>query len=560
MVIQARTESEAKSRSRRATERPADLMRSHDLLRLEDGMMRVPFLIRGELRIPERVERREIEAAFERLDREAGPSEPAATHVALERVQAIREPRIDRDTLRPTGAWVYTVMPLFDPEQAIERDLDALEALYDLPFEAVLEYVARLSAALDPSLLAEIEQTTRSFAQQPDAWHAAAFAAIPVLLDPSELLRSVDDELGASGIPGSHLLDGFKPASIDRVEPAPVNRFAEAIFEAQGHVFEQRRPEIRALPTRQLHITAGNSPHIPFMSALRAIATKSPALIKSPYGAVLPGALLALAAATQPDHPITRHLSIAYWPGGEDKTERVLLAPKAFDRIVVWGAPAAVESVKSRAMFTRVVTFDPRFGVSLIGREAFSSDQAIAAVARRTVCDALVANQKACIATQVVYVEGDDDQIARLARALRDALAAFDAEAPNLVTPGQRGDVKRLMKGIFLDAEWYTNERDGAFSSAVVVARQEFKISALPMCRLLVVRPVGELGEALAYLHPGVATVSVFPEPTRRALATRIGARGVSNIVPLGHSGTGFGGQPHDGMRVLSQLVDWKIG
>jgi hypothetical protein len=293
--------------------------------------------------------------------------------------------------------------------------------------------------------------------------------------------------------------------------------------------------ELRALPTRQLHITAGNSAHIPFLSALRAIAIKSPAVIKSPYGAVLPGALLALAASTQPDHPITRHLSIVYWPGGDASIEQQLFAPGAFDRIVVWGAPLAVQSVKERAQHTKVLTFDPRYGVSLIGRSADDLE----AIARKTVCDALVANQKACIATQVV---------------------AFDAEVPNYLAPAQRGEVKRLMKGIFLEADWYPNQVAGAFSSAVIVARQEFKVTALPMCRFLVIRPVASLEDALVHLHPGVATVSVHPESRRRALATRIGARGVSNIVPLGQSGSGFSGQSHDGMRVLCELVDWKNG
>ena len=172
---------------------------------------------------------------------------------------------------------------------------------------------------------------------------------------------------------------------LEQVQPMPINLFAEAVFEESGHTFEQRRPAMRALPTRQLHITAGNSPHIPFMSAVRALVTKSPAVIKSPYGAVLPGALLAIAAACQPNHPITRHLSIVYWPGGDDSIERTFFLPTAFDRIVVWGAPMAVQSVKQRALHTKVLTFDPRYGVSLIGKNADD-------VAIRTVCDALVAN------------------------------------------------------------------------------------------------------------------------------------------------------------------------
>jgi len=32
------------------------------------------------------------------------------------------------------------------------------------------------------------------------------------------------------------------------------------------------------------------------------------------------------------------------------------------------------------------------------------------------------------------------------------------------------------------------------------------------------------------------------------------------NIVPLGHAERAFAGMPHDGMRVLSDLVEWTTG
>ena len=42
------------------------------------------------------------------------------------------------------------------------------------------------------------------------------------------------------------------------------------------------------------------------------------------------------------------------------------------------------------------------------------------------------------------------------------------------------------------------------------------------------------------------------------ACANSIAGRGVSSILPLGCCEQVFAGIPHDGMLVLSQLVDWK--
>ena len=94
----------------------------------------------------------------------------------------------------------------------------------------------------------------------------------------------------------------------------------------------------------------------------------------------------------------------------------------------------------------------------------------------------------------------------------------------------------------------------------MVVIPEEFDILDHPMCRLVVVRPVPHLEDALQYLHAGVSMAGVYPEERRAALRDAIAARGVSSIYPLGQCERVFPGFPQDGMFVLSELVDWKNG
>jgi aminoglycoside phosphotransferase (APT) family kinase protein len=42
-------------------------------------------------------------------------------------------------------------------------------------------------------------------------------------------------------------------------------------------------------------------------------------------------------------------VDLVYWQGGDRRVEDRLFAPEISDRIVVWGAPAAVESVRACA-------------------------------------------------------------------------------------------------------------------------------------------------------------------------------------------------------------------
>ena len=38
-----------------------------------------------------------------------------------------------------------------------------------------------------------------------------------------------------------------------------------------------------------------------------------------------------------PDHPITRHLSVAYWKGGDTAFEERLYQPANVEKIIAWG-------------------------------------------------------------------------------------------------------------------------------------------------------------------------------------------------------------------------------
>ena len=238
--------------------------------------------------------------------------------------------------------------------------------------------------------------------------------------------------------------------------------------------------------------------------------------------------------------------------------EDILFSHNAFDRIVVWGSPETVTSVQSRALYTRTVYFNPRYGVSLIGREAFPDNLEKAAILASS--DSMIYNQKACTSSQVHYIEGTENEANRYAVILRDVLSKWDSAIPHFIPPSVRGQIKRLKRGKYSQVQWSVNTQDGEFNSGAVVMPGEFDILDHPMCRLIVVRRVDRLTEVLKYLHPGVSTVGVYPEARRLELRDLISARGVSNVLPLGECERMFAGMPQDGMAVLSQLVDWKNG
>jgi len=117
-----------------------------------------------------------------------------------------------------------------------------------------------------------------------------------------------------------------------------------------------------------------------------------------------------------------------------------------------------------------------------------------------------------------------------------------------------------LRRGRLLGADWYLNGPVGESGSCVVYSPEDFPMAGHPMFRTVVVRRVDRIEDALDYLHPGVSAVGVAPEPRRLELRDAISMRGPSSVFPLGQGERYQAGMPHDGMRVLNELVEWKIG
>ncbi len=532
-----------------------DLIAQQQLLSADGGVIRVPFLVKGRLVIPPEIKRDEILAAF-------AAAEAGASYVKLPAAQVIRLPAIDRDSMRATPDFIYHVLPALQPLDLIETDFDELaRGPYALTVEAVLDYLESIAAALqaNPDLVDRVRDLCRLTSEHPDAYLNAAFATLPIGLDKPAARAMIDRELAAWSQAGSQFLDGWVEVP-GTVFPGLTPLLAQTLpLAPAAEPAPNRATAIRAMPTRQLHITAGNAPQIPLISALRLVLTKSAGVIKCPLEVTLPGALLALAAVTAaPDHPLTRHLSVVYWHGGDEAVETALFTPGAFDRIVVWGAPEAVASVQARALFTKIICFNPRYGLSLIGREALAEPARLGEVAFAAATDVMIYGQKACTASQVQFVEGTEAQVQAYADCLAEVLSRWDELAPPFVAPATRGQLKRLQRGKYSSADWRTNQRGDSFSSGVVVMSRDFDILDHPMCRLVLVRPVEDLREAFPSLNAGVSTVGVYPEARRLELRDAIAARGVSNILPLGQCERVFPGAPQDGMLVLSELVDWK--
>ena len=103
----------------------------------------------------------------------------------------------------------------------------------------------------------------------------------------------------------------------------------------------------------------------------------------------------------------------------------------------------------------------------------------------------------------------------------------------------------------------FENGRWPYLTSVVVYLPTGIDLDYHPAGRCVLVRRVDALADALTTLNPRVAAVGVSPETARTALQDQIVGRGVDNVLPLGDAERAYPGMPHDGIRVLSELVRW---
>jgi acyl-CoA reductase-like NAD-dependent aldehyde dehydrogenase len=147
------------------------------------------------------------------------------------------------------------------------------------------------------------------------------------------------------------------------------------------------------------------------ITILRSALTRSDAIIKAPSNDPLTAMAIARTLCDiAPDHPVTRHLVVAYWKGGDEQVEEQLYRPENIEKIVAWGGLASVKHVTRYIQpGLELIALDPKRSATIIGPEAFDNEETLREVAVRAACDVGTGNQEGCVNARVIYVMSGTD-------------------------------------------------------------------------------------------------------------------------------------------------------
>jgi hypothetical protein len=314
--------------------------------------------------------------------------------------------------------------------------------------------------------------------------------------------------------------------------------------------------QVRAFPARIAHVLAGNSPNGAAVSIARCALTKGINLLKLPTNDPLTvTAILRTMADIEPDHPVVRSISAAYWKGGDQEIEDLIFRAQFFDVLIAWGGESAIRSALAYAApGFHVVTYDPKVSVSLIGREAFATPITLKEVASLGASDATVLNQDACSASVYQFIEGSEEEADAYCEALASELLEDRPLADGLASatlPELREAIEGLRNLAPLFRVW------GDYAGHGLVVRASEPVDFKPTGKVVIVVPVASLSEAFRWVTVATQTVGVYPAERKAVLRNDLAARGAQRIVPLGVAAINPQGLPHDGSLPLQQMVRW---
>lgn len=321
--------------------------------------------------------------------------------------------------------------------------------------------------------------------------------------------------------------------------------------------FTGRKSFVRAFAPRLIHVLPGNSPGVAVKSIAQGAMVKAINLFKmsssDPFTMV---AILRIMAAIDPDHPIVRSMSAAYWRGGDDAVERVLYRPQFFDKIVAWGGGDAINNVaKYIGPGFQLVSFDPKTSISMVGREALADDAILDLVADLTSMDVMTLNQEACVASRYQFVEGTQAEVDRFCAALHKHIARRAAESGDVrpMAMDMKEEIESLM---MMDDEygvWGKTDGKG------LVIRSEEPVDFHPINKTANVVRVDSLDDAVKWVNVATQTVGFYPFERMPVYRDRLAAGGAQRVVHLGEAGPATIGNPHDAMYPLHRFVHWMV-
>ena len=458
----------------------------------------------------------------------------------------IRGEVIDSDLIEYPGRGDVMTFMAPDPRKFIHKlplaSPGDLADLYDLRFDDILDYLEELGNRLDVNTNEHMHRARE-----------LTYDATPL---PAALV-----DLGYSGFNTFFERDKVRQIAemsvgLDYLEGWVEHRLID------GMVIK-----VRAFGSRGLHIVAGNGPGLGLITLVRSAISRSDCIIKAPSNDPFTSAAMAMTMCDMaPDHPITKHFSVAYWRGGDTEIEDKLYQPHNIEKIIAWGGFAGIKHVtKYIQPGLELISLDPKTSISIVGPEALDDEQQMNEAASRLAIDIGGANQAGCSSSRVTYVlmgdcEDGPERVVELGKRVYQAIMALPATFSTMPKSYNK-ELKSHVDALREDDEWYEVIGGEKGEGAIIVSKLPRKVDFDQYLtdRTANFVAVESIDDILLGIDAYTQTVGVWPESLKAQLENVIPLYGAQRLVTLGNAlyNGPLIGLAHDAMQPVRRMCKW---
>ena len=211
-----------------------------------------------------------------------------------------------------------------------------------------------------------------------------------------------------------------------------------------------------------------------------------------------------------------------------------------------------------------LIALDPKVSGSMIGSEAFESQESMNYVAEQIAKDVGLLNQAACLNARVVYVESGVDAVGverleRLGALVHAAIQALPSQFSSC-SPDFPAQLRADIDGIRHDARYGVIGVEQSEGGVVISRRSEpvpFKDELNG--RVVNLVPVNRIEDALQWVTIDTQTIGVYPESLKERIRDRCALQGAQRLTTLGCATYEAEGYPHDGIELFRRMVRWVV-
>jgi hypothetical protein len=418
----------------------------------------------------------------------------------------------------------------------------AMADLNDVGFDEILDVLEALGNALrfdtNPHLQEAYEAALLANPLPPDMLKNS-YQILQPLFSRANVLELADSQVGLD------YLNGWVPRTL-----------------ADG-----RELRVRAFGSRVVHIPAGNGGLVSAVTILRSVITRCDAIIKAPSNDPLTAFAIARTLAdVAPDHPITKHLAVAYWKGGDVAIEERLYRPEHVEKIVAWGGLASVKHVTRYIQpGLEMIALDPKRSATIIGHQAFSDDETMREVARCAAVDIGVANQEGCANARVIYVmSGTDAAGIAKANKLGELIYEELTTLPAFISTPPLYPSRALYEHVEasrMTEDFYRVIGGDKQEGAVIVSQFDSAVDYSTMLsgRVANVVPVDSIDKVTEAVTAYTQTIGIYPESLKHELRDKLPLFGAQRLTTLGYACSVPIAAPQDAIEPMRRMCKWIV-